>query len=76
MLTPVRAALQGLVNVKLYQLILGLKMVSGVRLELKELVRLCMVNERELCCAEGCEVRLKNPNTETYCKKHEKIQQR
>ena len=35
-----------------------------------------MVNERELCCKEGCNTRLNNPNTETYCKKHEKIQQR
>lgn len=32
-----------------------------------------MVNERELCCYEGCEERLKSPNTETYCKKHKKF---
>jgi hypothetical protein len=32
-----------------------------------------MVNERELCCYEGCETRLKEPNIETYCKKHKRF---
>jgi len=33
-----------------------------------------MVNERELCCIEGCNTRLENPNTETRCSKHEQTQ--